>query len=184
MYLHNINARFLAIPENSFGLPLPAFTLAAQVKHNDGIDEINQKLGGALTSAGLNSSTGVDFTMTATKAFPNVFGHPLLVTVGGRVSEAAQLGYLGFGDTYQATFEGNLAFAVTKWFWLAAEYRQKATALGTVGTLLRREQNWWTVGAAFVLNNHATVTLGYGHFGNVVDTIENQGIAMQFKYEM
>ena len=185
VYLHNINARFLALPEGSFGLPLPAVTVGASVKINEGIDNINHKLGGALSSIGLDHSTGVDFTVTATKAFPNVFGRPLLVTVGGRLSQGSQLGYLGFAEEYHATFEGNLAYSITDWLWLAAEFRQKPSPYDVIGkTLVRREQNWWTVGAAFVINKHATFTAGYGHFGHVLDTVENQGLALQFKYEL
>ena len=155
------------------------------MKINEGIDDINRRLGGALSTIGFDHSTGVDFTVTATKAFPKVFGRPLLVTVGGRASEGSQLGYLGFGDVYRFTFEGNLAYSITDWLWLAAEFRQKPSPYDVIGkTLIRREQNWWTVGAAFVLNKHATLTVGYGHFGHVLDTIENQGIAAQLKYEL
>lgn len=182
--LHNINARVLALPENSFGLPLPAVTLGASVKVNDGIDEIDRKLGGVLGGIGLTKSTGVDFTVTATKAFPNVFGRPLLLTVGGRLSEGSQLGYVGFGNTYYATVEANVAYSVTDWLWLAGEFRQKPSTFGTVGDLVRREQNWWTVGAAFVINKHATFTAGYGHFGNVLNAVEDTGVAFQLKYEL
>ena len=186
--VHNFNARVLALPEGSFGLPLPAVTVGASYKYNDGISDINQKLGGALTGIGYNSNSGTDFTLTATKAFPKVFGRPLLVTTGLRLSEAEQLGYLGFGDKYRPTFEGNLAYGITDWLWLAAEFRGKATAYQPIpnpkgGYLLGREDNWWTVGAAFVINPHATVTVGWGHFGQLLNTTENKGLAVQAKYE-
>ena len=183
VYLHNINARVLALPEGSFGLPLPAVTLGASYKNNQGIAEINRQLGGALTGIGYRHNDGVDFTLTATKAFPHVFGRPLLVTTGLRLSEAAQLGYLGFGDRYRATFEGNVAYGITKWLWLAGEFRQKANPYQQIGELVQREDNWWTVGAAFVINPHATVTVGWGHFGPVLNTDENKAIAVQAKYE-
>ena len=187
--VHNFNARFLALPEGSFGLPLPAVTLGASYKYNDGIGDINQRLGGALSSIGYKSNDGVDFTLTATKAFPKVFGRPLLVTTGLRLSEGEQLGYLGFGDKYRATFEGNVAYGITDWLWLAGEFRGKANAYQQVanpvkgGNLVDREDNWWTVGAAFVLNPHATVTVGWGHFGPLINTTENKGLAIQAKYE-
>ena len=187
--VHNFNARVLALPEGSFGVPLPAVTLGASYKYNDGISDINRKLGGALTSIGYNSNSGVDFTLTATKAFPHVFGRPLLVTAGLRESEAEQLGYLGFGDKYRLTFEGNLAYGITDWLWLAGEFRGKANAYQQIanpvkgGNLIDREDNWWTVGAAFVLNPHTTVTVGWGHFGPVLNTTEDKGLAVQAKYE-
>ena len=186
--VHNFNARVLALPEGSFGLPLPAVTLGASYKYNDGIGGINQKLGGALTGIGYDSNSGTDFTLTATKAFPKVFGRPLLVTAGLRLSEAEQLGYLGFGDKYRPTFEGNLAYGITDWLWLAAEFRGKANAYQPIlnakgGSLVGREDNWWTVGAAVVINPHATVTVGWGHFGQLLNTTENKGLAVQAKYE-
>ena len=188
--VHNFNARVLTLPENSFGLPLPAVTLGAAYKYNDGISDINNKLGGALTSIGYKRDDGVDFTLTATKAFPKVFGRPLLVTAGLRESEAEQLGYLGFGDNYRLTFEGNLAYGITDWLWLAGEFRGKANAYQQIANplqngryLIDREDNWWTVGAAFVINPHSTVTVGWGHFGPLLNTTENKGLAVQAKYE-
>jgi hypothetical protein len=187
VYLYDFNARFLALKENSFDLPLPAITVGVSGKVNDGINELNNAVGGALSSIGYASDAGADFTVTATKGFP-IFGHPLLITAGGRATEAAQLGYAGFGDTYHFVFEGNIAYSLTNWLWLAAEFRQKPDTYGTLtangDTLVRREQNWWTVGAAFILSPHATATLGYGHFGNVLNTVEDGGVAVQFKYEL
>lgn len=187
--VHNFNARVLAIPEGSYDLPLPAVTVGAAYKYNDGISGINQRLGGALTGIGYKRDDGVDFTLTATKAFPKVFGRPLLLTAGLRLSEASQLGYLGFGDKYRPTFEGNVAYGITDWLWLAGEFRGKANPYRQIanpvkgGNLIDREDNWWTVGTAFVLNPHATVTVGWGHFGPVLNTTENKALAVQAKYE-
>ncbi|MEI8235488.1 MAG: DUF3034 family protein [Verrucomicrobiota bacterium] len=188
--VHNFNARFLALPENSFDLPVPAVTLGASYKYNDGIGDINQRLGGALTNIGYKSNDGVDFTLTATKAFPKVFGRPLILTAGLRFSEAEQLGYLGFGDKYRATFEGNVVYLVTDWLALAGEFRGKANAYQPIanplkggGYLVGREDNWWTVGAAFIVNPHTTVTVGWGHFGELLNTTEDKGLAISAKYE-
>ncbi|MEI6351018.1 MAG: DUF3034 family protein [Verrucomicrobiota bacterium] len=187
--VHNVNARVLALPEGSFGLALPALTVGVSYKYNDGIADINQKLGGALTTIGYDSNQGVDYTVTATKAFPHLFGRPLLITGGLRVSKAAQLGYLGFGDKYRPTFEGNIAYGLNDWLWLAGEFRGKANPYQQItnpvkgGNLIQREDNWWTVGAAFVINPHATVTVGWGHFGPVLNTDENKAVAIQAKYE-
>ena len=181
--VHNFNARVLALPEGSFDLPVPAVTVGAAFKHNEGIENIDKQLFGTLTNVGYNSENGVDFTLTATKAFPKVFGRPLILTAGLRFSKAEQLGYLGFGDKYRATFEGNVVYLVTDWLGLAGEFRGKANAYQPVGDLVQREDNWWTVGAAFVINPHATVTVGWGHFGPLLNTDENKGVAVQAKYE-
>ena len=183
IFLHHINFRLLALKEDSFGAPLPAITAGFSVNSNENISDINRKLGGALTAIGYTHDTGIDFTVTATKALP-LFGHPLLATVGGRFSQGSYSGYLGYGDTYYATVEGSLAYCVTQWLWIAGEFRQKASPYAPIPGLVRREQNIWTAGAVFIINPHATVTLGYGHLGNLVNTNENTAFALQFKYEM
>lgn len=185
--VHNLNARLLVLKENSFGVPVPAITLAAQYKYNDGIENINKELGGALTGIGYRHDEGVDFSLTATKAIPNVFGRPLILSAGIRFSQAEQLGYLGFGDTYKATFEGNVVYLVTNWLGLAAEFRGKAGQYNQIvvnnNTLIGKEDNWWTVGAAFIINPHATITVGYGNFGQLLNTTEDKGLAVSAKYE-
>lgn len=181
VFLHNLNARVAVLPESKF---LPAITAGAQFKINDGIASINDQLGGALSSIGYEHKNGVDFTLTATKAFSNVLNRTLLITTGVRLSKASQLGYVGFGDTYHPTFEGNIAYSLTPRLWLAGEYRQKTNPYGSIGTLVRPERSWYTAGLAFIINNHATVTAGYGHFANVLDTYENKGWALQVKYEL
>lgn len=185
--LHNLNARFLAVKENSFDLPLPALTFEAQYKYNDGIDKIDKELGGALTNIGYKREDGVDFVLTATKAFPKVFGRPLILSAGVRFSQAEQLGYLGFGDTYKATFEGNVVYLITDHIALATEFRGKAGQYNQIvagnKTLIGVEDDWWTVGAAYIINPHATVTVGYGNFGQLLNTTEDKGIAFSAKYE-
>jgi len=113
--------------------------------------------------------------------YATIFG--LLSVTGLRLSEAEQLGYLGFGDKYRATFEGSLAYGLTNWLWLASEFRGKANAYQQIPGLVQREDNWWTVGAAFIINPHATITVGWGHFGPLLNTDENKGVAVQAKYE-
>ena len=66
---------------------------------------------------------------------------------------------------------------------LAFEYRQKRNAFSSIGTLVRKEDDWFTAGVAYVFNNHTTATAGYGHFGNVLNTAENYAWALSAKYE-
>ena len=183
VWLHTFNARVLAVPENSFNLPIPALTLGVQGKFNDGINEINNRLGGALSGIGLRHNAGVDFVGTASKLFAKGFGRPLILSAGLRVSEADQLGYVGFGDTYRPSFEVNAAYQAFDRVWLAFEYRQKRNAFSNIGSLVRKEDDWFTVGAAYVFNNHSSATLGYGRFGNVLNTREDLGWALSAKYE-
>ncbi len=183
VWLYNLNVRALVLLENSFNLPTPAVTLGVQGKINDGISSINNNLHGALTSIGYRHDKGVDLVATASKLFPNVFHRPLIVSGSLRLSAADQLGYLGFSDTYRPSAEGNVVYLITDRLALAGEYRQKRSPYGSIGNLVRIEDDWWTIGAAYVLNNHSTVTVGYGHFGNVLNTVENTGFALSLKYE-
>ncbi|HSI84999.1 MAG: DUF3034 family protein [Candidatus Methylacidiphilales bacterium] len=184
VYLFNFNARGVVLPENSFDLPLPSVVVGVHGKLNAGVDRIDKQLGGALGSIGYRRDYGVDFTVTASKTFPKaIFDRTLILTGGLRLSQASNLGYLGFGSVYNPTFEGNFAYNLTPWLWLAGEYRMKAANYTNIGSLIREEQDWFTVGLAFVPNDHFTATLGYGYFGNVLDTSEKAGIAVQTKWE-
>ena len=183
VWLHTLNVRVLALPENSFNLPTPALTVGVQGKFNDGIRSINNSLGGALTTIGYRHDIGEDFVATATKSFAKGFGRPLILSVGLRVSAADQLGYVGFGDAYRPSIEGNAVYLVHPHVGLAFEYRQKRNAYNNIGTLVRKEDDWYTAGVAYVFNNHSSVTAGYGHFGGVLKTVENYGWALSGKYE-
>ncbi len=194
VYLYTLGVRGVVVEENSYDLPLPAITLGVQGKYNDGIATINHQLGNALSGVGYHSDKGIDFVATASKAFPKVFDRTLILSSSLRLSEASQIGYTGFGNAYRPTFEGNFAYSLTPWLWLASEYRQKANPYrgGTNGgeiktakgqTLLGKERDWADVGLAFVPNNRLTITVGYGYFGNLLDTNEKAGYAVQTKYE-
>ena len=69
--------------------------------------------------------------MTASKTFAEAFGRPLIASAGLRLSQAADLGFLGFSDTYQASFEGNVAYLLTDKLLVAYEIRQKTSPYGT-----------------------------------------------------
>lgn len=184
VYLHVFNARGLLLEENSFGTTfLPAVTAGVQFKVNDGISSINSQLGGALSSIGYEKSNGVDYTLTASKTLPFLLNRPLIVSGGLRLSEAAQTGYLGFGDEYRASFEGNAAWLLTDHIALAYEFRQKHDPYGRIPGLVGAEDNWQTVGVGIIFNEHLTLTAGWGYFGNVLNSVEDGGWALSLKYE-
>jgi len=70
------------------------------------------------------------------------------------------------------------------WAWLAFEHREKRIPYGHIGDLVRAEEDCFTAGVAFILNNHTTATTGYGHFGNVLNRVENYGWTLSAKYEL
>ena len=186
VWLHHFNARMQIIEENTRlgGLAMPAVTAGAQFKVNDGIRDINQRLGGALSGIGYGRENGADFTLTATKTTRSaIWGcRPLILTAGLRESQAAQLGLLGFGDDYHTTFEGSVAYVPFDWLVLAYEFRQKPDPYGQIPGLIGDEDHWHALDAIFILNESTTLTAGYGNFGTVANTEENGVWWLQLHY--
>ncbi|MGA2059372.1 MAG: DUF3034 family protein [Thermoguttaceae bacterium] len=185
LWLQNFNVRYVLVKEDTClgGIALPAITAGAHFKYNDGIADINARLGGLLNTIGYRRPNGTDFTLTATKTFKDVFGHPLIVTAGMRESEAINLGFLGFTDSYLITFEGNIAYLIFPKALVAYEFRQKSSPIGEIPGLVGDEDSWHTVEAGFILNNNSTFVAGYGHFGTLANTEENGVWFLQLRYE-
>jgi len=185
VWLYNFNARFLVLPENSFNTKwLPAITIGSDFKYNSDISDINHRLGGALSSIGYRRSTGDDLTLTATKMFPTlVFGRPLILSAGLRESQAADLGFLGFGHEWSATFEGNVAILPTDWLLVAYEYRQKRDPYGQIPGLIDAEDNWHALDVSWIINKHATLVAGWGDFGTLANSNADGAWWLQLKYE-
>lgn len=186
VWLHNFNVRGLLLEENSFGTNwLPAVTGGVHFKLNEGISEINDKLGGALSKIGYDSPWGIDYTLTASKTFVDklTLNRPLIVSAGLRNSEASNLGFLGFGGDRHTTFEGNVAYIPTDWLLVAYEFRQKANQYSQIPGLVGKEDNWNAIDVSWIINKHMTLVAGWGAFGNVVNGRENGTWWLQFKYE-
>ena len=66
---------------------------------------------------------------------------------------------------------------------LAAEYKQQPTNYKAIGNLVRVEDDWWTIDAAYVVNKHLTLAAGYGHFGNVLNHESNGVWGFTTKWE-
>lgn len=186
VWLHNFNARGLLLEENAFGTKwLPAITAGAHFKINEGIESINNKLGGALSGIGYDSPWGIDYTLTASKTLLEkwTLNRPLIVTGGLRNSEASNLGFLGFGGDRHTTFEGNVAYLPTDWLLVAYEFRQKANQYSQIPGLVGQEDNWNAIDVSWIINKNMTLTAGWGAFGNMVNGQENGAWWLQFKYE-
>ena len=182
--LQTLSARVLVIKEGDFGVAnLPAITFGVHFKKNTGITEIDDRLGGALSSIGLDDDTGVDYTLTATKAIP-IGGVPVIFSAGLRNSSAAQLGFLGFADDRTTTFEGNIVVIPTSWLLLAYEYRQKGDPYKRIPGLVGKEDDWHAVDVSWLINSHATLVAGWGIFGQIANTKEDGAWYLQLKYEL
>ncbi len=184
--LYNFNVRALLIKENYNDIAwMPAITVGATFKTNEGIRDINQRLGGALNAIGYARENGTDFTLTATKTLVTPgLGMPIVLTGGVRESQAANLGFLGFSDTYRATFEGSVAVIPHERWLVAYEFRGKENPYTmALAPLIGDEDNWQTFDVAYVLNKQTTLCGGYAMLGTLANSEANNGWFVQLKYE-
>ena len=181
--LHNFNARFQILKEGEFDQSwIPALTAGAHYKYNDGISEVNTETGGALANAGIKDHDGADFTLYASKLFKQL-PRPVLLELGGRATRGVWNGLGGFTDDYNFVFEGNVVVFITGNLALAAEYKQQPADYKPIGDLVRSASDWWTIDAAYVVNQHLTLAVGYGHFGNVLNHEANGVWGITTKWE-
>lgn len=167
--LENFNARFQVIQEGEFGQKwLPALTSGVHYKWNTDISDVNNAVGGALAAHGISDDNAADFTLYASKLFTQL-PRPVLLEAGGRATRAVWDGLGGFTSGYNFVFEGNVVVFVTSKLALAAEYKQQPNSYQPIGSLVRAEGDWWTLDAAYVVNKHLTLAVGYGHFGDVLN---------------
>jgi len=181
--LHNFNARYQILKEGEFDQKwIPALTAGVHYKYNDGISEVNSEAGGALAAAGISHRDGVDYTLYASKLFTQL-PRPVLLELGGRATTAVWDGLGGFTSSYNFVFEGNAVVFVTSSIALAAEYKQQPRDYQAIGNLVRKEGDWWTIDAAYVVNKHLTLAAGYGHFGDVLNHEANGVWGITTKWE-
>jgi hypothetical protein len=181
--LHNFNARVQILKEGEFDQKwIPALTFGAHYKYNASYNDVNGQLENTLKKIGVSQNEGVDFTLYASKLFTQL-PRPVLVEAGGRATEGVWNGLLGFTDKYQFLFEGNIVVFVTGNFALAAEYKQEATDYKTVPGLIGEAGDWWTIDAAYVVNKHLTLAVGYGNFGTVLNNKASNVLGITTKYE-
>jgi len=179
--VHNFNLRGMIIEEGKY---VPAITAGVTFKYNPNVQEIDRRLGHGVRALGMARSNGTDFTLTATKTvIEPCFKRPLMFTGGIRFSQAAQLGYLGFGENYRMTGEGSIVYLVTDWMAIAYEYRQKKNPYQTLGSLVGREEAWQAVDLAFIVTDRLTFAVGWLCAGNVANGRVDNGWGFQLKYE-
>ena len=157
--------------------------MGVHFKYNDSIGDINNKLGGVLSGIGYSSAFGTDFTFTTSKTFAKGFGKPLIATAGLRLSEAADLGFLGFGNNYNATFEGNVAILPWDHILIAYEFRQKTDPYGQIPGLIGGEDNWIAIDVGLILTRIPRWLPVWGRFGNLANAEADSAWYMQMKYE-
>ena len=181
--MYNLNARFAVLKEGDFDQSwLPALTFGYHYKTNDDLDDIDTRLGGALTAAGIEDDSGYDLTLYASKML-TPFPRPVLLNVGARSTEAAHIGLLGFTGDRDLVFEGNVVVFATDRLALGAEYRQKPNAYRSIPGLVEPEDDWWSVVAAYIVNDHFTISGGIFNLGEVLNHYDDGAVALDIKYE-
>lgn len=182
--VHNFNTRLMVIEEGGFERTyMPAVTLGAHFKWNDGLDSINKQTGGLCHSLGADHDFGTEFTAVATKTIADWLPNPLIVSAGLRNSDGIHTGLLGFAGKRRTTFEGSIIYFLTDRLLVASEYRQKPSLCGTYGNLVKVENDWWDICLGYVINDNLTIAGGYANFGNVLNHREDNVWAIQLKYE-
>ncbi|MHC4678012.1 MAG: DUF3034 family protein [Planctomycetota bacterium] len=152
--LHNLNFRIMTIKEGDFECPwMPAVTLGAHLKWNEGQTKLDDDLGGLLDTLGSDHSRGMEFTLAASKT----------------VNEGSVIAFL----------TDRLAFAAE--YRQKSDLMDQFSTGGY--HLVKAENDWWTLCLGYVLNDHTTISSGYANLGNVANHREESAFGIQVKHE-
>jgi len=187
-YLHNFNARLLAVKEGSLGCEwMPAVSVGAHFKWNQDHDDIDDQLSGTCDALGSDHDSGVEFTLTATKTIAKLLPRPLILSAGLRNGDAIRTGLLGFAGERRTTVEGSAIYFLSDKLLIAGEYRQKSDLCDEISVgdtdLVKSEDDWWDICLGYIVNDHVTVAGGYANFGDILNHKEDNVWAIQVKYE-
>ena len=81
-------------------------------------------------------------------------------------------------------FEGNIVYFLMPNLIVGAEYRQKSDKLRHVSNILEGEDDWWSIAASYLINDHWSVTGAYANLGSVLNHDEPISAWLQVKYEL
>lgn len=188
VFVHNFNTRLMVIEEGGLDCDwMPAVTLGAHFKWNDGINDIDKQTVGLCAGLGADHDSGTEFTAVATKTIADWLPRPLIVSAGLRNGDGIHTGLLGFAGERRTTFEGSFIYFLTDKLLLASEYRQKSDLIDQCSMggkhLIKAENDWWDICLGYIVNDHITIAGGYANFGNVLNHHEDNVWAIQLKYE-
>ena len=185
--LHNLNMRAMVVEEGVDYSWMPAITIGAHMKWNEGQTKLDDDLGGLLDTLGSDHSRGIEFTAVASKTVKDVLPRPVILSAGVRNGDAIHTGLFGFAGERETTVEGSVIAFLTDRLAFAAEYRQKTNVLDEFSTggkhLVKAENDWWSLCLAYVINDNMTVSGGYANLGNLANHRESNVWGLQFKYE-
>lgn len=187
VFVHNFNTRFMVIEEGGFDRAwMPAVTLSAHFKWNEGVNDIDKQTSGLCNGLGADHNTGTEFTAVATKTVADWLPRPLIVSAGLRNGDGIHTGLLGFAGERRTTFEGSIIYFLTDKLLLASEYRQKSDLIDQCSMggkhLIKAENDWWDICLAYVVDDRLTIAGGYANVGNVLNHRDALW-GIQIKYE-
>jgi len=183
IWMYNFNARLNLLKEGEHDLPwLPAVTGGVHLKYNANINHLDGDTMGTLKSRGMDSNSGIEFTLTASKTI-TALPRPVILTAGMRASDAINTGFQGFTDNHRILFEGSIAVLILDNLIAAFEYRMKSASFRHLDPLLGKEDDWWTIDLAYIHDEHLTATVGYAHMGDVLNHRANGAWGFRVKYE-
>ncbi|MEE4155221.1 MAG: DUF3034 family protein [Erythrobacter sp.] len=134
-----------------------------------GIEHKRSRDGALVRALGAADAEGTDYTISATKL---LLARSLLVNATLRITEANQLGLLGFGSAGQnhdLQFEGSLGYQLSRRAVIGAEYRSKPDNLGL------GEDDWMDLFAAYALTDHLTLSAAYVDLGSIATFPDQRG---------
>jgi len=145
---HNLGAKLLLLPENSFGSSaVPAIAVGAVRKSSN--------------LPGAKHGSGFEYYLVATKVV--TLGRPILLSAGALYSKAMVDGVLGFSDEKaKLTFYGNVDLVATDWLAIGAEVKQ-----GPKYADGYEDAFYYNVHAGWLVTASTTVAIAYAHPGKV-----------------
>lgn len=145
----------------------PQVAAGVEWKHNEDFDLVPKALGAT-------HADGADFYVAATKVWlDGPLDHTWLADLTLRVSEANQIGLLGFGGDlggYHLLAEGSAGVFVTDHMILGAEFRQKPSNLSAF-----REDDFGDVFLAYFPVKYLAITAAFADLGNIADKAGQRG---------
>jgi hypothetical protein len=181
--LNNFNARYEILKDGEFDTGwVPALTAGVTYKYNETEKALNNELNGTLKAIGIVDNDDFDYTLFATKMIPGL-PRPVLVTAGMRSTTAAEIGLLGFTDDRTIVGEASVCVLATNRLALAAEFRQIPNNFQSVPGVVGSPDNWWTLCAGYIVNEHMTLSAGYANFGTVLNHEADGAWGVAAKYE-
>ena len=97
------------------------------------------------------------------------------------------MGFLGFNDSRQFLFEGNVLIFLTNRWLLVAEYRENRNNFGNVNiggtSLIGGANNYWSVATAYLFSNQFSMSAAIVNMGRVLNEHDNAGFALKAKYQ-